>query len=209
MADCTMRQQPDRDKNRQTDRSFYSLPNCKCNNRKNESILSIYKTTEMPEVIAIILMNTELNIYIKEKSSRQTDRQTNRHRRELRSRYTTIDNRLDIAFFDSDSGNNVDLEISLTHPWSSDIFPSSAGVSGAAAERRAERKKEKYSKQQLPGVIIAINPTGNGAFWRLGDRWVETPVQIIKEVIRQSGTTECCRLYRLLIQTLFYSAPEV
>ena len=57
--------------------------------------------------------------------------------------------------FYSDIGNNVDLDISLAHPWSSDIFPSSAGVSGAAAERRADRKKEKYSKQQLPGGIIA------------------------------------------------------
>ena len=36
-----------------------------------------------------------------------------------------------------------------------DNFPSSAGVSGAAEERRADRKKEKYSKEQLPGGIIA------------------------------------------------------
>ena len=76
------------------------------------------------------------------------------HCRESRSRYTTIDNRPNFVFFDSDIGNNVDLDISLAHPWSSDIFPSSAGVSGAAAERRADRKKEKYSKQ-LPGSIIA------------------------------------------------------
>ena len=81
------------------------------------------------------------------------------HRREPRSRCTTTDNRLDIVFFNSDIGNNVDLDISLAHPWSSDIFPSFAGVSGAAAERRADRKKEKYSKQQLPGGIIAtVNP---------------------------------------------------
>ena len=77
------------------------------------------------------------------------------HCREPRSRYTTTDNRPDIVFFDSDIGNNVDLDISLAHPWSSDIFPSSAGVSGVAAERRADRKKQKYSKQQLPGDIIA------------------------------------------------------
>ena len=76
------------------------------------------------------------------------------HHREPRSRYTTTDNRPDIVFFDLDTGNNVDLDISLAHPWSSDIFPSSAGVS-ATAERRADRKKEKYSKQQLPGGIIA------------------------------------------------------
>ena len=35
------------------------------------------------------------------------------------------------------------------------VVTSSAGVRGAAAERRADRKKEKYSKQQLPGCIIA------------------------------------------------------
>ncbi|XP_062520364.1 uncharacterized protein LOC134195363 [Corticium candelabrum] len=76
------------------------------------------------------------------------------HRREPRSHYTTTDNRPDIVFF-TDIGNNVDLDISLAYPWSSDIFPSSAVVSGAAAERRADRKKEKYSKQQLPGGMIA------------------------------------------------------
>ena len=53
------------------------------------------------------------------------------------------------------------------------------------------------------------NPTGNGAFWSLGDRSVETPVQIIKEVIGQRGTTERCGVYQFLVQTLFYSAPEV
>ena len=77
------------------------------------------------------------------------------HRRERRSRYTTTNNRPDIACFDLDIGNNVELDISLAHPWSSDIFPSSAHVSGVAAERRADRKKEKYSKQQLPGGTIA------------------------------------------------------
>ena len=53
------------------------------------------------------------------------------------------------------------------------------------------------------------NPTSIGAFWSLGDRWVETPVQVIKEVIGQSGTTERCRVYQLRVQTIFYSAPEV
>ena len=38
------------------------------------------------------------------------------HRREPRSHYTTTDNRPDIVFFDSDIGNNVDLDISLAHP---------------------------------------------------------------------------------------------
>ena len=131
------------------------------------------------------------------------------HRRELRSRYTTTGNRPDIVFFDSNIGNNVDLDISLAHPWSSDIFPSSAGVSGDAAERRADRKKEKYSKQQLPGGMIAtVTPLVMEHFgaWGIDGG---TPVQVIKEVIRQSGTTKRCGVYRLLVQILFCSAPEV
>ena len=36
-------EQIDQQTDRQTDRLFYSLPNCKCNNHKNESILSINK----------------------------------------------------------------------------------------------------------------------------------------------------------------------
>ena len=95
------------------------------------------------------------------------------HRSEPRSRYTSTDDRPDVVFFDSYIGNNVDLNISLAHPWSSDIFPSSAGVSGAAAERRADRKKEKYSKQLLPGGIIAtVTPLVMEHFGAWGiDRW--------------------------------------
>ena len=74
------------------------------------------------------------------------------HRREPRNRYTTTDNRPDIVFFNFDTGYNIDLDISLAHPWSSDIFPTSA------ADRRADRKKAKYNKQQLPGgsIVSAI-----------------------------------------------------
>ena len=56
--------------------------------------------------------------------------------------------------FDSDTGYNIDLDIALAHLWSSDIFPTSAGVDGASAERRADRKRAKYNKQQLPGGSI-------------------------------------------------------
>ena len=53
--------------------------------------------------------------------------------------------------FDPDKGCNVDLDISLAHPWSSDIFPRSSESDGAAAEGREERKKAKYAKENLPG----------------------------------------------------------
>ena len=81
------------------------------------------------------------------------------HRREPRNRYTTTDNRPDIIFFDSDTGSiSISTCISLAHPWSSDIFSTSAGVDGAAVDRRADRKRAKYNKQQLPGgsIVSAI-----------------------------------------------------
>ena len=54
--------------------------------------------------------------------------------------------------FETDKGSNVDLDIALANPWSSDIFPRSSESDGAAAERREERKKAKYIKINLPGV---------------------------------------------------------
>ena len=91
------------------------------------------------------------------------------HRREPRNRYTTTDNILDIVFFDSNTGYNIDLDISLAHPWSNDIFPTSAGVDGAAADRRADRKRANYNKQQLPGgSIVSAIPLVNGTLWNVG-----------------------------------------
>ena len=60
--------------------------------------------------------------------------------------------RPDIVAFDPDKGCNVDLDIALAHPWSSDIFPRSSESDGAAAERRKERKKANYAKENLPGL---------------------------------------------------------
>ena len=74
-------------------------------------------------VIAIIYENICID--------RQTDRQT------------------DICsnVFDS----NVDLDVSLAHPWCSDIISKAAWQDGAAALRREEKKIEKYQKETRPG----------------------------------------------------------
>ena len=71
-----------------------------------------------------------------------------------------------------------------------------------------QRGEQTERKRNTANSNCHCNPTGNGTFWSLRDRWVETPVQIIKEVIGQSVTTKRCKLYRLLVQTLFCSAPE-
>ena len=132
------------------------------------------------------------------------------HRRESRSHYTTADNRPDIVFFDSDIGNNVDLDIFLAHPWSSDIFPSSAGVGGVAAERRADRKKEKYNKQQLPGGIIAtVTPLVMGHFgaWRI-DGW-NLLCKLSKKSSDKVGRPNAAEFIDFWSKRFFYSAPEV
>ena len=57
------------------------------------------------------------------------------HRKESKDRYATTGRR---PVFNTGVGSNVELDISLTHPWSSDIFPTSATTDGAAASRRED-----------------------------------------------------------------------
>ena len=91
------------------------------------------------------------------------------HRREPRHRYANSNDRPDIVAFDSDSGCNVDLDIALAHPWSSDIFPRSSETDDAAAERREERKKSKYEKECLPGgTAVSLIPLVMEHFGRWG-----------------------------------------
>ena len=73
------------------------------------------------------------------------------HHREPRHRYITSDNRPDITVFDVGSGSNTDLDISLAHPWSSEVISASASTEGAAASRREQKKTEKYSRERLLG----------------------------------------------------------
>ena len=62
------------------------------------------------------------------------------HRKEPTGRYSTSESRPDISVLDT-----------LAHPWSSDIFPLSATIDGAAASRREDRKKARYRKETYPG----------------------------------------------------------
>ena len=53
--------------------------------------------------------------------------------------------------FDAESRYNIDLDISLAHPWSADVFSSSAEATGVADNRRETRKMSKYEQHKLPG----------------------------------------------------------
>ena len=73
--------------------------------------------------------------------------------KEPKDRYAISDSRPDIVVFDTGIGSNVELDIALAHPWSSDIFPTSATMERAAAARREDRKLARYEKEKHPGGL--------------------------------------------------------
>ena len=70
---------------------------------------------------------------------------------EPRHHYTNTDNRPDITIFDIETGQTLDLDISLAHPWSVDNVKRASRIDGFAASTREDKKKAKYSEHQLPG----------------------------------------------------------
>ena len=109
------------------------------------------------------------------------------HKREPRHRYTTSDNRPDITVFDFGSGSNTDLDISLAHPWSSEVLFSSASMDGAAASRREKTKNEKYSTERLPGEeVVKLAPLVLEHF----GRWGQLAEKYLQELSNRSSD-EC------------------
>ena len=98
------------------------------------------------------------------------------HRREPRHRYTTSDNRPDITVFDFSSGSNTDLDVSLAHPWSSEVILSSASTEGAAALQREQTKAEKYSMERLLGEeavrLVPLVLEQNGHWGQLAEKYL-------------------------------------
>ena len=94
------------------------------------------------------------------------------HRREPRNLYEGSNSRPDIIAFDAQSGYDIELDISLAHPWNEDIILQASRVDGAAAAKRESQKTEKYSKEidamgnasnciQLhPSGFLALRPLG-------------------------------------------------
>ena len=93
------------------------------------------------------------------------------HRKEPKDRYATSDSRPDIVVFDTGVGSNVELDISLAHPWSSDIFPTSASKDGAAASKREDRKVARYERERYPGGLsVRVVPLVVEHFGRWGKK---------------------------------------
>ena len=73
------------------------------------------------------------------------------HEKEPRNLYLDTEDRPDITFFDAESGQNLDVDISLAHPWSQGILKRSSKEDGFAARTREEKKTNKYTGEIVPG----------------------------------------------------------
>ena len=56
----------------------------------------------------------------------------------------------DITFSDKESGQNLDVDMSLSYPWSLGMLKRFSREDGFAARTRAEKKTNKYTGEILP-----------------------------------------------------------
>ena len=71
------------------------------------------------------------------------------HEKEPRNLYVNTEDHSDITFFDAESGQNLDADISLAHPWSQGILKRSSREDGFAARIREEKKTNKYIQEKF------------------------------------------------------------
>ena len=64
------------------------------------------------------------------------------HHREPRNRYINSDDRPDIIAFDAQSGCDIELDISVAHPWAQHVISLAALESVAAGKREVEKSKK-------------------------------------------------------------------
>ena len=75
------------------------------------------------------------------------------HSKEPTHHYLSNKNRPDIVVINPQTGYDTDLDISLVHPWCTDLLALAASTAGITASRREERKEVKYNQELLPGGI--------------------------------------------------------
>ena len=73
--------------------------------------------------------------------------------------------------FDPNTGQNLDLDVSLAHPWSQDIIRRASKENGHAAVTREEKKMKKYSEELVPGGYVSrCLPLVIEHFWEVGHK---------------------------------------
>ena len=72
------------------------------------------------------------------------------HKLEPQYGYVNSDKRSDILVYDPDLGADIELDVSLAHPWCLDSVKAAAREEGVAAMKREEKKEAKYNSELLP-----------------------------------------------------------
>ena len=78
------------------------------------------------------------------------------HQTEPRHKYINTEARLGVTMFDPNTGQNLDIDVSLAHPWSQDIIRRASKETGHAAVTREEKKMKKYLEELVPGVSRCV-----------------------------------------------------
>ena len=79
------------------------------------------------------------------------------YRRERRDLYDGTNSHPDIIAFDSKNGRDLEVDISVAHPWNADILLRAAEEDGEGARMREMVKLQKYGKE--------VDIFGNGSNW--------------------------------------------
>ena len=90
------------------------------------------------------------------------------HTTEPRHQYTNTEDRPDISVFDSETGQNLDLDVSLAHPWSQDIVRKASQIDGyAASVRERNTQRNNYQEDMRPTVYLLFLNTLEDGFQKL------------------------------------------
>ena len=103
------------------------------------------------------------------------------HKKETRERYCDCEDRPDIAIMDPVTGTDVELDVSLAHPWCADILSRAARSreDGAAAVRREEESREVPVEGPAWWIMSQLRASSYGTLRSLGETSTIIPVSII------------------------------
>ena len=79
-----------------------------------------------------------------------------------------------ITMFDPNTGQNLDIDVSLAHPWSQDIIRRSSKENGHAAVTREDKKMKKiYRRACSRRICIKMCSSCDRTFWEVGHKGSE------------------------------------
>ena len=92
------------------------------------------------------------------------------HQTEPRHQYINIEDRPDITMFDPNSGQNLYLDVSLSHPWSQGIIRRASKENGHAATTREGKNEKIFRRACSRRICIKMCSSCEEHFGRWGTK---------------------------------------